>query len=186
MAWIAASTLYAVQLKADPTNIAVLPGPLAYNACGVAGLLCVILAGWTTANPTLYRSGLAFQSLMPKVSPAKVTFATGIVATLTAIFPFVTMNLLGFVALWGIILMPMGAVIFADYWLLPRLGMKRDYADSYQLPINKAAAVAWAVSVASCLSFIFMLGESVLYFACLPGWFIAVISYTFLSKLQQK
>ena len=186
MAWIAASTLYAVQLKADPTNLAVLPGPLAYNACGVAGLLCVVIAGWTTANPTLYRSGLAFQSLMPKISPAKVTLATGIIATLTAIFPFVTMNLLGFVALWGIILMPMGAVIVADYWLLPFLGMKRDYAERYKLPVNMAAAIAWVLSVAACLSLIFIKGESVLYFACLPGWFIAVTTYTFFSKVQQK
>jgi len=123
---------------------------------------------------------------MPKVSPAKVTFATGILATLTAIFPFVTMNLLGFVALWGVILMPMGAVIFADFWLLPMLGMKRDYADTYRLPLNKAAAFSWLLSVAACLTLIFTQGESVLYFACLPGWFIAVITYTICSKLQQK
>ena len=69
MAWIAASVLYAVQLHQDPANTAVLPGPLAYRACGVAGLLAVVAAGWTTANPTLYRAGLAFQSLMPGVLP---------------------------------------------------------------------------------------------------------------------
>ena len=69
MAWIAASVLYAVQLHQDPTNTAVLPGPLAYRACGLAGLLAVVAAGWTTANPTLYRAGLAFQSLIPRVLP---------------------------------------------------------------------------------------------------------------------
>ena len=37
-------------------------------------------------------------------------------------FPVVTMRLLGFVALWGMILMPMGAVIFVDFWLLGRYG----------------------------------------------------------------
>lgn len=45
MAWIAASVLYAVQLHQDPANTAVLPGPLAYSACGVAGLLAVVAAG---------------------------------------------------------------------------------------------------------------------------------------------
>ena len=39
MAWIAASILYALQLHQDPANTAVLPGPLAYRACGIAGLL---------------------------------------------------------------------------------------------------------------------------------------------------
>ena len=67
IAWLAASILYAVQLHADPANTDVLPGPLAYNACGVAGLICVIVAGWTTANPTIYRAGLAFQAIVPAV-----------------------------------------------------------------------------------------------------------------------
>jgi purine-cytosine permease-like protein len=64
MAWLAASVLYALQLRLDPSNTDVLPGPLAYNAAGVTGLICVIIAGWTTANPTIYRAGLAFQAIM--------------------------------------------------------------------------------------------------------------------------
>ena len=31
-------------------------------------LLCVIVAGWTTANPTIYRAGLAFQGMFPKMA----------------------------------------------------------------------------------------------------------------------
>jgi hypothetical protein len=38
---------------------AVLPGPMTYHVAGIAGVLCVVVAGWTTANPTLYRAGLA-------------------------------------------------------------------------------------------------------------------------------
>ena len=45
-----------------------LPGPLAYGACGVVGLVCVVVAGWTTANPTIYRAGLAFQAIVPRRS----------------------------------------------------------------------------------------------------------------------
>ncbi|MBN1591257.1 MAG: hypothetical protein JW888_17225, partial [Pirellulales bacterium] len=65
MAWLAASMLFAFQLHeagltsnaairqaaATGTLPAPLPGPLAYGACGIAGLICVIVAGWTTANP---------------------------------------------------------------------------------------------------------------------------------------
>ena len=39
------------------------------------------------------------------------------------------MRLLGFVALWGMILMPMGAVIFMDFWVLPKLGLRSNFAD---------------------------------------------------------
>ena len=186
MAWIAASTLYAVQLKADPSNTAVLPGPLAYNACGVLGLAVVVAAGWTTANPTLYRAGLAFQSLIPNSSRSKVTLVTGLVASVTAIFPIVTMKLLGFVSLWGMILMPMGAVIFADFWLLPKLGMQRDFAEKRGLPLNWAAAAAWGTSMAFCVGLLAMFGADKIYFVSLPGWFVTVLVYVCLSKRVQR
>ena len=186
MAWIAASTLYAVQLKADPTNTAVLPGPLAYNACGIAGLLCVVAAGWTTANPTLYRAGLAFQSLIPNSSRVKCTLVTGLIASVTAIFPIVTMKLLGFVALWGMILMPMGAVIFADFWILPKLGLRSDFAEKARLPLNWAAAIAWVSSMAFCVVLLALLGSDKIYFVSLPAWFVTVVIYVVLSAKMQR
>ena len=33
------------------------------------------------------------------------------------------MKLLAFVALYGLVLMPMGAVVFVDFWLMRRLGI---------------------------------------------------------------
>lgn len=185
MAWIAASTLYAVQLQADPSNTAVLPGPLAYNACGTLGLLTVLIAGWTTANPTLYRAGLAFQALVPTSSRARVTLLTGLAASVTAIFPIVIMKLLGFVALWGMILMPMGAVIFADYWLLPRLGLSRFIAERVRLPVNWAAAGAWLTSILFCVGLLCAFGADKLFFVSLPGWFVTVLAYVILSKKLQ-
>ncbi|MGB2846079.1 MAG: hypothetical protein WBB93_00825, partial [Saprospiraceae bacterium] len=119
MAWIAAALLYSVYLK-SPEAIGFLnngeappvaPGPLAYNALGIFGIIAVVLAGWTTANPTIYRAGLAFQAIIPKVSTFWVTIIAGSVATLAGIFPAFAMKLLGFVALYGFILAPFGAVI---------------------------------------------------------------------------
>jgi purine-cytosine permease-like protein len=184
MAWVAASTLYAVQLKADPTNTRVLPGPLAYSACGLVGLVAVVAAGWTTANPTLYRAGLAFQSLSPRSSRFKVTLLTGLVASVTAIFPIVTMRLLDFVAMWGMILMPMGAVIFVDFWLLPRLGLRSNFAEASGRSVNWAAGLAWVLTVAICTALV-KAGHTQIYFVSLPGWFVAVILYIGLSKVMQ-
>ena len=95
IAWIAACLLYAVYLKspeaatflAEGTAPPVAPGPLAFNAIGWFGIIAVILAGWTTANPTIYRSGLAFQSILPKWSITQATLLAGSVATLAGIFP---------------------------------------------------------------------------------------------------
>ena len=187
MAWLAASILYALQLHMDPSNTNVLPGPLAYRAAGVAGLVCVIVAGWTTANPTIYRAGLAFQAIMPKKSRFAVTLGAGLLATLAGLFPAIAMRLLGFVALYGLVLMPMGAVIFTDFWIFPKLGLKQYYAEHRGLKINAAAGVAWLATLAICVALV-KSGNPIfqLYFVALPGWFIASVLYIVTSKLTQK
>jgi purine-cytosine permease-like protein len=187
MAWLAASILYALQLHMEPSNTNVLPGPLAFQAAGVAGLICVIVAGWTTANPTIYRAGLAFQAIMPSKSRFAVTIATGLLATLAGMFPAIAMRLLGFVALYGLVLMPMGAVVFADFWLLPKLGLKQYYAEHRSLKINWAAGIAWIATLIICVALVKSgKPQFQIFFVSLPGWFIACALYIALSKLQQK
>lgn len=187
MAWLSASILYALQLHLNAANTDVLPGPLAFRAAGVVGLICVIVAGWTTANPTIYRAGLAFQAIMPKVSRFKVTLATGMIATLAGMFPAVAMRLLGFVALYGLVLMPMGAVIFTDFWIFPKIGLKQYYAEHRSLKINWAAAIAWLATLAICVALV-KSGKPAfqIYFVSLPGWFIASLLYIGISKFTQK
>jgi purine-cytosine permease-like protein len=185
LAWIAASILYALQLHRDPGNTDVLPGPLAADAAGLVGLLCVIVAGWTTANPTIYRAGLAFQAIVPNVSRFKVTFATGLLCAVAGMFPAVAMKLLGFVALYGLVLMPMGAVIFCDFWLMKRFGMQPFYAEAAGKTVNWAPAIAWILTVGLCLAGVKM-GFLGIYFASLPGWFVAAALYLALSKILQR
>jgi len=185
VAWIAASILFALQLHLDPTNTSVLPGPLANTACGLTGLVCVIIAGWTTANPTIYRAGLAFQAILPKISRFKVTIATGMIAATAGMFPAIAMKLLGFVALYGLALMPMGAVIFCDFWFMKRLGMRSSYAEASGLSVHWPPLIAWVASLGICLWFV-QQGYINLYFASLPGWFIAAFIYLVSSKLLQK
>jgi purine-cytosine permease-like protein len=184
LAWIAASILYVVQLRADPTNTAVLPGPLAYRACGIAGLICVIVAGWTTANPTIYRAGLAFQAIAPRSSRFTVTLATGLVTTIAGMFPAIAMKLLDFVALYGMVLMPMGAVIFVDFWLSRRLGFDPEYAERAGLDINWAAGITWVVTLIGCIALV-RFGGVQIYFVSLPGWFLAASLYIVFSRLLQ-
>ncbi|HPC95760.1 MAG TPA: hypothetical protein PLU87_12515 [Sedimentisphaerales bacterium] len=186
LAWLAAAILYAFQMHAEPGNTKVLPGPLAYQAAGLTGLICVIIAGWTTANPTIYRAGLAFQAVVPRSSRFRVTLITGAIATVAAMFPALAMRLLDFVALYGLVLMPMGAVVFVDFWLIPKLGLRGSYAEFSGRHFNWAAFAAWIVTLAVCLAIVFIVGNWTLYFVALPGWFIASVVYIVLSRFYQK
>jgi purine-cytosine permease-like protein len=185
MAWISASILYAYQLHLDSTNTDVLPGPLAFRAAGLTGLLCVIIAGWTTANPTIYRAGLAFQAILPRVSRFKVTLATGLIATIAGMFPAIAMKLLGFVALYGLILMPMGAVIFVDFWLMKKFGLQSNYAQISRKTFNLAAGLAWFVTLGTAWALVKFAGVQI-FFVSLPGWFVAAIIYIVVSKIYQQ
>jgi purine-cytosine permease-like protein len=180
MAWIAASLLYAIQLHRDPADTAVLPGPMAYGATGLAGLACVVIAGWTTANPTIYRAGLALQAIVPRTSRFAVTLLAGAVATGAGLFPAIAMKLLDFVALYGLLLMPMGAVVFVDFWLLGALGLERDHAARRGESWNWAAALTWILTLGASWA-LYRHGGIEVFFVALPGWFVAALLYLALS-----
>ena len=152
---------------------------------GLAGVLCVIIAGWTTANPTIYRAGLAFQAMVPRVSRFKVTLLTGGIGTLAGLFPGIAMKFLDFVAFYGLLLMPMGAVIFVDFWFMERLGLRSDYAAHRGLDFSWAAGAAWFVTLAACSGLV-LFGGIEIFFVSLPGWFIAAVIYIVGSRLLQR
>ena len=189
VAWIAAALLYAVYLKTPEAQAfltageapPVAPGPLAYNAIGIFGIIAVIIAGWTTANPTIYRAGLAFQAILPRFSTTRVTLLAGLLATIAGIFPAFAMKLLGFVALYGFILAPMGAIIVFEHFFARRLGIPQNYAERTRLLFNPAVLVAW---VGSAVVF-YIIAQSFgifLSFLTLPAWLCAGLLFLFMSK----
>lgn len=177
LAWIASGILFAA--ATDPNSIA--PGPIAYAAAGVAGAVCVVIAGWTTANPTLYRAGLALNVITPRWTRWKMTLVAGLVTTIAALFPALVMQLLDFVALYGLILMPMGAIIFTDFYLIPKLGLRPEYAEWSKTLFSWPAALTWVLTLAICFAL-----PVEIFFKALPGWFIACGLYLLLSKMTQK
>ena len=179
VAWMASGVLMAAAAGA------VAPGLIAYNSAGIAGAICVVIAGWTTANPTIYRAGLAFQSVTPDWKRWKVTLVTGIFTSIVACFPALVMKLLDFVALYGLVLMPMGAVVFLDVMLFPRIGLVRNYADQVGSKFNWSAGLTWFITLTLCLLINIYLGIEI-FFLGLPGWFIAVLLYIGLSKMLHK
>lgn len=192
MAWIAAALLYAVYLKSPETQAflsdglapPVAPGPLAYNAIGIFGIIAVILAGWTTANPTIYRAGLAFQAIMPRLSTFRATIIAGAVATVAGLFPAFAMQLLGFVALYGFVLAPIGAIIVFEHFFAEKFGIKIFYAEKSGTQFNWAVMLAWLISVGGfyLLSVQF---DIFLSFVTLPAWLACGLLYLFISKKMQ-
>jgi len=193
MAWIAAALLYAVYLKspeaqgflANGEAPTVAPGPLAHNAIGVFGIIAVVLAGWTTANPTIYRAGLAFQAIMPKVSTFWVTIIAGTIATIAGLFPAFAMKLLGFVALYGFILAPFGAIIVFEHFFHKQAGIVKNYAEVANLKFNRAVFFAWAISF-GLFYFISVQFDVFLSFVTLPAWLLCGVLFLVFSKWIQK
>lgn len=193
MAWIAAALLYAVYVKSPEAQAflsngeapPVAPGPLANNAIGIFGIIAVVLAGWTTANPTIYRAGLAFQAIMPKVSTFWVTIIAGTVATIAGLFPAFAMKLLGFVALYGFILAPFGAIIVFEHFFHKKAGIVKNYAEVANIKFNKSVFLAWAISF-GLFYFISLQFDVFLSFVTLPAWLLCGILFLVFSKTFQK
>lgn len=193
MAWIAAALLYAVYLKTPEAQAildngsapTVAPGPLAYKALGFFGILAVLLAGWTTANPTIYRAGLAFQAILPKTSTFWVTIIAGSVATVAGLFPAFAMKLLDFVALYGFILAPVGAIIVFEHFFSEKAGIVSNYAEKSNIKFNKAVLFAWAISF-GLFYFISLQFDVFLSFVTLPAWLLCGILFLLFSKRMQK
>jgi len=189
IAWIAAALLYAVYIQSPEAQAyltngnapPVAPGPLAYNAIGAFGILAVILAGWTTANPTIYRAGLAFQTLFPRRSTFWVTMLAGGVATTAGLFPAFAMKLLDFVALYGFILAPVGAIIVFQHFFASRFKIPNYLKNPIKRNFNWNVLLAWLISI-SIFYGISMQMDIFLSFLTLPTWICCGLIYLILSK----
>lgn len=177
VAWIASGILYAAGTSDAP-------GVVAYEAIGIAGAICVVIAGWTTANPTLYRAGLALQ-VASGWTRWKVTLVAGLVTTTAAMFPALVMKLLDFVALYGLVLVPMGAVIFADYYLVPKMKLQSYFAEEKGILFNWAAGATWFLMLAVALVMNFYLKVE-LYFLPVPVWIASLGIYLLFSQVYQR
>jgi cytosine permease len=202
-AWICSGILCAAYLAAG--NVNPQPGNIALFGAGLAGAVCVVIAGWTTANPTLYRAGLAIQVATPNWRRWKVTFAAGVFMIVTACIPAINANLDRIVGYYGLFFMPLGAFIFIDTWIFPKLGLISDYAEKAKLTISWPATFAW---IGAFLFSIFLYGKdhygwlsrllegrlpvwlanikADLLFLVAPEWVVAVALYMAFSLIQQR
>ncbi|KXI27572.1 purine-cytosine permease family protein [Paraglaciecola hydrolytica] len=181
IAWICAGIMGAGAMLALNTSMAALDaGGIAYAALGLSGILAVIIAGWTTSNPTIYRAGLAIQSLVPNKSRAYVTTLVGIATAIIACFPFVFTGLLNFVGYMGLLLAPVGAIIVSEHWLFARLGLTPLWSKYQGNSLNKAALISWIAGVAFAIV-IEQSGLLHLFFLFIPTYLFSMLVYIVLA-----
>ena len=184
LAWICAGIMGAITALMLQTTIGEIdPGAMAYNALGVAGILAVVIAGWTTSNPTLYRAGLAMQAITPGWPRWVVTLAVGALTTAVACFPFVFTKLLDFVGLYGLLLVPVGAIVFTEHWIFERIGLTPLWVEKKKLWVSWPALIAWGAGLAFALVLRYGLGVS-LFYLFIPTSLVSMVLYTILAALM--
>ncbi|MEM7484580.1 MAG: hypothetical protein AAF348_05165 [Bacteroidota bacterium] len=183
MAWIASGILCAVALQAGNSNPT--PGEIAFMGAGLSGAICVVVAGWTTANPTIYRAGLAIQALLPKFKRWKITMIVGITATILACSPIIISKLDQFLGLYALLASPVGAVVILDIFLFPRIGLQSNLASFKNIKVNFSVLGAWVIAIASSYFIYEYTNADFYFFVAVPGWIIGGVGYLFLAIIQQ-
>jgi len=183
LAWICAGIMGATTALAMDTILPNLDsGAIAYFALGTTGAIAVVIAGWTTSNPTLYRAGLALQVITPNWPRWVVTLVAGTLTTIIACFPFVFTKLLDFVGIYGLLLAPVGAIVIVEHYVFPKFGYTRYWISIQEKLLNWPALLSWitAVVVAS----FFWINETIhLFFLFVPVWILTSVLYLVLSPL---
>jgi NCS1 family nucleobase:cation symporter-1 len=173
VAWVCAGVMGAAAALAIGRPIAELDsGAVAFNAIGVAGAVAVVIAGWTTSNPTIYRAGLALQAVTPDWPRWAVTLAAGTVTTLVACFPFVFTRLLDFVGVYGMLLAPVGGIVAAEHFWRAKGRVTPDSDPSG----GASAGVAWGISIALAAA-LWLSGTVHLFFLAVPAWLLSAVLY---------
>jgi NCS1 family nucleobase:cation symporter-1 len=183
IAWICSAIMGAAAAGMLKSGIEKLDtGDISYAIMGSVGLLAIVIAGWTTSNPNIYRAGLAFQSVFTKVSVRKVTLITGAATAVIACFPFIFSRLSEYVNIIGLAVEPVGAIAMCEYWLLPALGMTRYWSYYKKQKLNKAALITWVGGLA-CTVLLGVTGTVDFFFLFVPCFLISCGLYAVLAAL---
>lgn len=181
VAWISAGIMGAGAAVIIGKSIVELdPGDVAYYALGWSGFVIVIVAGWTTAVANLYRAGLAAQAIFKNHTRKKTTIVVGLVTMIVACFPFVFSQILPLLTYAGLLVVPVGAIVFAEHQIFPRIGYTRYWAHYRELTFSTPAIASWA------LGLVFGFGLNALnvmsfFYLFIPTWVFTILVYTFLA-----
>lgn len=158
------------------------PGAVTNTVFGLTGICAVIVAGFTTANSTVYRSALSLNTLFPHITRKKITYGIGILMTVLACFPAMT-NIGNIVQILGWCTVGVGAICIVEHYLFPKIGYTRHWSMYRGMSVNWAAVITWAVSV---IFVLVMLNTGALHsnFIFIFEWILSAVLYTVLAGLM--
>jgi purine-cytosine permease-like protein len=184
VAWIAAGIMGAgAAVILGKSLVELDPGDVAYYALGWSGFVIVIVAGWTTAITNLYRAGLAAQAVFANTSRRRTTLIVGMVTVVVACFPFVFSQILPLLTYAGLLVVPVGAIVFAEHQVFPRIGYTRYWTSYRQLVVSIPAISSWILGLI--LGFgLNILGAMSFFYLFIPTWIFTILVYTLLAGLS--
>ena len=181
IAWIAAGIMGAgAAVILGKTIVELDPGDVAFYALGWSGFIIVIVAGWTTAITNLYRAGLAAQAIFHNTARRKTTLIVGLAMVVIACFPFVFSQILPLLTYAGLLVVPVGAIVFAEHQIFPKIGLTR-YWSKYQNYKSSIPSIAsWGLGLVFGFGLNFLNVMS-FYYLFIPTWFFTIFIYILLS-----
>ena len=109
----------------------------------------------------------------------------GTIATIAGLFPAFAMKLLDFVAVYGFILAPVGAIIVFEHFFADKAGITRNYAEKAGISFNLAVLLAWGISFG--IFYYWSVSQEIfLSFLTLPAWLGAGVLFLIISRYYQK
>ena len=181
-AWIVAGIFGATAAIILNTPLTLLdPGEVTFTLLGYTGLIGVIIAGWTTANPTIYRIVLSFNVVFNKISQKTMTYIMGALITIAACFPYVQKADEILVYL-GLAVEGAGVICITEHFVFPKIGYTRYWNEYKKQSVNWAAAVSWLVSIIFSFSLVFM-GVIHRNLVLLPAFVLTMVLYIILAGI---
>jgi len=181
VAWIAAGIMGAgAAVILGKAIVELDPGDVAFYALGWSGFVIVIVAGWTTAITNLYRAGLAAQAIFSNYSRRTTTMFVGAAMAIIGCFPFVFSQILPLLTYAGLLVVPVGAIVFAEHQIFPKIGYTRYWSKFQNYAHSMPAVASWGLGLAFGFGLNFLDVMS-FYYLFIPTWFFTIIVYTLLA-----
>jgi NCS1 family nucleobase:cation symporter-1 len=183
-AGLAATSLWMMPLGAMAATAAASSDPGAMMAAvglGVSGALLLTLATLTTNFVNIYMSSLAWKSLVPSGRDSSIVWSIGIVGTALGAVPGVWLDqYTNFMIVLGAVLLPIGGILVAHYYLRPEpvndalIAALYDNAGRFR-GYSKAGLAAWAAGAIA-----FFAAGSI--GGTLPAFAVSMVTYGMLRR----
>ena len=137
-----------------------------YGVCTSAGMLFGHYIAWISAGIMGAGTAVIVQKSIVELDPGDVAYHE------------LGLSLLTYA---GLLVVPVGAIVFAEHFIFPRIGYTRYWVAYRQLTHSRPAVVAWGLGLA------FGFGLNALdilsfYYLFIPTWFFTIFVYTVMAK----